>query len=92
MNLSVFKRNIHAYIILFLISIIVFSLKQEVVWVESKYVRKVKIEKAIWNYLESKEDLVSCKKSLKDISKCKKEIKEVIRHMKIMDKSIFKKS
>jgi hypothetical protein len=87
-----FKSNREVFFIFLLITVIVFSLKQEVMWVESKHVRKVKIEKAIWNYLESKEDLVSCKKSLKDISKCKKEIKEVIRHMKIMDKSIFKKS
>ena len=72
--------------------IVIFSLRQDFVWTESKYVKKVKIEKAIWNYLDSKEDLISCKKSLKDVSKCKKEIKEVIKYMKIMDKAIFKKS
>ena len=87
-----FTKNKEVLFILALIVIILYSLKQDVVWVESKHVKKVKIEKAIWNYLDSKEKLLECKRYSKDRSKCRKEISKVIKYMKIMDKAIFNKS
>tara|TARA_Y100000592_G_scaffold3243_1_gene4651 strand:+ start:881 stop:1153 length:273 start_codon:yes stop_codon:yes gene_type:complete len=87
-----FIENKEVFFILSLLSIIVFSLKQKIIWVESKYVKKVKIEKSIWNYLDSKEKLLECKKISKDIKKCKKEISKVIKDMRTMDKVIFNKN
>ncbi len=86
-----FLKNKEVFFILSLLSIIVFSLKKDIVWIESKKVKKIKIEKAIWNYLDSKEKLLECRKISKDIKKCSKEISNVIENMKLMDKAIFNK-
>jgi len=86
-----FIKNKEVFFILSLLSIIVLSLKKDIVWIESKKVKKIKIEKAIWDYLDSKEKLLECRKISKDIKKCNKEISNVIENMKLMDKAIFNK-
>jgi hypothetical protein len=87
-----FTRNKDFFFIIILSFTIFYSLKQEVVWTESKSVKKEKIEKAIWDYLDSKEKLLECKKSFKHKGTCKGEVKKVIKYMKSMDKAVFGKT